>query len=391
MFSCVVDQCASCIVIQRDEQILYANRAALDCLGISSLAEVPQGSLAALFAPDSYETLVPNLRKVVPDDDQLFMGELKMKRAGGELIDTELYHAAVPISQDGTSMLNFRDITMQRRLETELHQAQKLESVGRLAAGIAHEINTPIQFIGDSAAYVGTTIAEILALLERSRAELRSAAEATGDGDALQRLADEELAADLAYARDEGPRAVERIIDGVSRVARIVSAMKCFSHPGTAEAVPFDVNKLLSDTLVVAGHELRIADEISTDFGDIPSMKGYPGDLNQAFLNLMVNAAHAVADRSSTAEGRGRVAVSTGCEDGWAVIRIADTGCGMTPEVQARLFEPFFTTKAVGRGTGQGLTVVHAAVVQKHGGTVECESAPGVGTTFTIRLPLSAP
>lgn len=391
MFSCIVEQCASCIVIQRDEQILYANRAALDCLGWPSLADVPGASLAAVFESDSYATLVPNLRKVVPDDDQLFMGELKMKRAGGGLIDAELYHVAVPISPDGTSMLNFRDVTMQRRLESELHQAQKLESVGRLAAGIAHEINTPIQFIGDSAAYVGTTITEILALLERSRAELRSTAEAAGDDDALQRFADEEQAADLDYARDQGPRAVERIIDGVSRVARIVSAMKCFSHPGTTEAVPLDVNKLLSDTLVVAGHELRIAEEISTDFGDLPSIKGYPGDLNQAFLNLMVNAAHAVADRPSTAQRPGRVAVSTRLEDDAVVVRIADTGCGMTPEVKARLFEPFFTTKAVGRGTGQGLTIVRAAIVQKHEGTVDCETAPGVGTTFIIRLPLSAP
>ena len=391
MFSSVVEQCASGIIIQCEERLLYANPAALDCLGWSSIAEVPDGALAELFEPESYSTLHPNLRKVVPDDDQLFMGDLKLRRRGGALIDAEVHHAALPLSRDGSSMLNFRDVTMLRRMETDLHQAQKLESVGRLAAGIAHEINTPIQFIGDSAYFVGTMLTDVLDLLQRSRAELRAIAEAAGDTAALQRFADEEVVVDLDYASEQGPLAVERIIDGVSRVARIVSAMKCFSHPGSAEASPLDVNKLLADTLVVAGHEMKTVGEVSTDFGEVPSLNGYPGELNQAFLNLVVNAAHAVADRPSDVTEPGRVAISTRFEDGHVVIRVADTGCGMTPEVQARLFEPFFTTKAVGRGTGQGLTVVRAAVVQKHNGTIDCDSTVGVGTTFIVRLPLSPP
>jgi len=388
LFRSIVEQCPSCILIQREERILYMNQAALDCLGLASPTHVPGGSLAELFAPDSYATLIPNLRKVIPGDDQLFMGELKMRRAKGALIDAEIHHVAVPDSADGRSILNFRDVTMQRRLETELQQAQKLESVGRLAAGIAHEINTPIQFIGDSAAYVGTTLAEVLALLDRSRGELRRLAQAIGDGGTLERLAAEDTEADLDFAREQGPLAAARIVEGVSRVARIVSAMKCFSHPGGPEAGPVDVNKLLSDTMVVAGHELKIADEVTSDFGEVPAISGHAGELNQAFLNLMVNAAHAIADRQSNASERSRIAVSTRLEAGQVVIRISDTGCGMTPEVQARLFEPFFTTKAVGRGTGQGLTVVRAAIVQRHNGTVECQSAPGAGTTFVVRLPV---
>jgi signal transduction histidine kinase len=275
-------------------------------------------------------------------------------------------------------------------MEADLQQAQKLESVGRLAAGIAHEINTPIQFIGDSAYYVGTALGDILGLLDRSRAALRRSAEAAGDTAALQRLHDEEAAVDLDYVRDQAPRAIEMIATGVARVAKIVAAMKCFSRPGADEASPVDVNKLLSDTLVVAGHELRAAGEVATDFGEIPPVNGYAGDLNQAFLNLVVNAAHAIADRPASATSPGRLMVSTCLEDNQVTIRIADNGCGMTPEVQARVFEPFFTTKEVGRGTGQGLTVVRASIVQKHKGTVEFESAEGVGTTFTLRLPLSA-
>jgi two-component system, NtrC family, sensor kinase len=387
MFGSVVEQCTTGILIQREERLLYANRAALDCLGLSSIADLASGALAELFEAESYATLCPNLRKVVPDDDQLFMGELKLRRSGGGLIDAEVQHAGIPSSGDGTSVLNFRDVTIVKRIEAELHQSQKLESVGRLAAGIAHEINTPIQFIGDSAHFVGTMLTEVLGLVRRSRAELRGIAAAGGDAAALQRFADEEEVADFDHAMEHGPRAVGRILDGVSRVSRIVSAMRCFSHPGSAEACAVDVNKLLADTLVVAGHELKAVAEVATEFGPVPSLSGFASELNQAFLNLVVNAAHAVADRTSEAPGLGRVFISTRLEAGQIVIRITDTGCGMTPEVQARLFEPFFTTKAVGRGTGQGLAVVRAAIVQKHKGTVDCESVPGVGTTFIVRLP----
>src|SRR6185369_8935588 len=320
-FRAIVEQCASCIIIQCEERIVYANSAAIDCLGLPPMDQIRGTALADLFEPPSYETLAPNLRKVTPDDDQLFMGELKLRRRGGELVDAEAYHVAIPGEVDGTSMLNFRDVTMVRRMESDLQQAQKLESVGRLAAGIAHEINTPIQFIGDSAYYVGNALGELLGLLDQSRAELRRLAEAAGDSAALQRLVDQEAAVDLEYARDQAPRAVERIVNGVSRVAKIVAAMKCFSHPGSDEASPVDVNKLLSDTLVVAGHELRAAGEVSTDFGEVPSIDGYAGDLNQAFLNLVVNAAHAIADRPADAAGPGRLLVSTRLEDNQVAVR----------------------------------------------------------------------
>src|SRR6185295_10841290 len=144
-FRAVVEQCASCIIIQCDERIVYANSAAIDCLGLPPIDKIRGSALADLFEEASYATLAPNLRKVTPDDDQLFMGELKLRRRAGDLVDAEAYHVTIPGQIDGTSMLNFRDVTMVRRMEADLQQAQKLESVGRLAAGIAHEINTPIQ------------------------------------------------------------------------------------------------------------------------------------------------------------------------------------------------------------------------------------------------------
>jgi two-component system NtrC family sensor kinase len=205
----------------------------------------------------------------------------------------------------------------------------------------------------------------------------------------VEALAAEEEAADLAYMRSQGPRSIERIIDGASRVALIVAAMKRFSHPGTPSATPMDINKMLGDTLVIAGHELKTAGSVVTDFTPLPAVSGYPADINQALLNLIINAAHAVVDRGPAA-GPGMVKVGTRLDRGHVEITVADNGCGMPVDVQARLFEPFFTTKEVGRGTGQGLAIVRSAA-QKHGGTITFESAVGVGTAFTLRLPVEPP
>src|SRR5690349_2198772 len=197
---------------------------------------------------------------------------------------------------------------------------------------------------------------DVLVLIATSRTLLERAAQ--GEGAALLAdLAAAEEAADLDYARTQAPRSVARIIDGVARVARIVHAMKAFSHPGAETPTPMDVVKMLEDTLVIAGRELRDTATVSTDFEELPPVHCFPGDLNQAFLNLIVNAAHAIADRQK-ADGTdepGTVTVSAKADGAHVEIRIGDDGCGMTKEVQARLFEPFFTTKEVGRGTGQGL------------------------------------
>jgi signal transduction histidine kinase len=258
-----------------------------------------------------------------------------------------------------------------------------------LAAGIAHEINTPIQYIGDSAQYIATTMNDLLSLVSKSRALIERVAEETGNASLLAELTAEEEVADVGYARSEGPRSVARIVDGVKRVARIVHAMKAFSHPGSASPTPMDVVKMLEDTIVIAGHELKDRATVTSEFDELPLLSCYPGDLNQAFLNLIVNAAHAVADRPSPTEP-GMIRLSAKQDGEYIELRIADNGCGMTPDVQARLFEPFFTTKEIGRGTGQGLSIVRAAV-DKHDGSVRFESNIGTGTTFILRLPINGP
>ncbi len=386
-FRAIVDHCPMGIIIQGDGRVRYANQAGLDCLGFSDSRGAEGLRVEALFEPKSYATLACNFEKMSADDDQLFMGDLQLRHKSGTLIDAEVQHLGLRFDGHDATMISFRDITATKRMELELRQAQKLESIGRLAAGVAHEINTPIQYIGDSAHFLGEFACEVLGLLDKSRTALVHLAGGAEGTSVLLELTRAEEAADLDYLREQGPRAIERIIDGVTRVACIVSAMKSFSHPGAAEAVPMDINKMLTDTLVIAGHEVRNAGTVATDLADLPAMMGYPGELNQAFLNLIVNAAHAIVDRGDVPEP-GRLKVSTCHQHQHVEITIVDNGCGMPPEVQARLFEPFFTTKEVGRGTGQGLAVVRAAA-EKHGGIVLFESTVGVGTTFRLRIPTS--
>jgi PAS domain S-box-containing protein len=281
---------------------------------------------------------------------------------------------------------SWRDISDKLEMERQLLRGQKLEAVGQLAAGIAHEINTPIQFVSDNIRFLKDSFRDISTLLAR----LNNLGHAAGDGSIkpadLSSALDE---ADAAYLLDEIPRAVDQSLDGVDRVSRIVRAMKDFSHPAT-DRTPLDINRAIASTATVASNEWKYVAELQTDFDPgLPPVPVMPGDFNQVILNMIVNAAHAIGDVvGDGANGRGVITLSTRRVNDEAEIRISDTGCGMTPEIAARIFDPFFTTKAVGKGTGQGLAITHNVIVDKHGGTIRVESAPGTGTTFVIRLPL---
>jgi two-component system, NtrC family, sensor kinase len=214
------------------------------------------------------------------------------------------------------------------------------------------------------------------------------AAEAGPVSDALiaaVRAAEE--VADLDYLRERVPGAFERATDGVQRVATIVRAMREFAHPPTTDKMPFDINQALRSTLVVASNEYKYIAEVQTEFGDLPPVMCDGGDINQVFLNLVVNAAHAIED--VTAEGeRGTILLRTTAEDDHVRISVSDTGPGIPSAVAGRIYDPFFTTKDVGRGTGQGLAIARRIVVERHGGTLSFETEQGLGTTFHVRLPV---
>ncbi|HEX5324272.1 MAG TPA: ATP-binding protein, partial [Capsulimonadaceae bacterium] len=284
------------------------------------------------------------------------------------------------------------DVTDRLTLEGQLAQAQKLESIGHLAAGIAHEINTPIQYIGDNTRFLQDAFADLQTLL-MAYADFAEGCKKAGAPSELVRALDDAVAkADVDYLTSEIPTAIQQSLEGVQRVANIVLAMKEFSHPGTSEKTSIDLNHAIESTITVARNEWKYVADLITDLDpDLPLVPCLPGDLNQVFLNLIVNAAHAVGDvvRRGDSE-KGTITVRTRRYGGFAEIAIEDTGSGVPQEVRSRLFDPFFTTKEVGKGTGQGLAIARSVVVNKHGGTIHFDSEVGKGTTFIVRLPLAA-
>jgi PAS domain S-box-containing protein len=274
------------------------------------------------------------------------------------------------------------------RMVIELQLAQKLESVGRLAAGIAHEINTPIQYVGDSVHFLRSAFDDFDKLLE----DLNGAAALLPDSaqrTAYRReIAELEKKHDLEYIRAEVPKAFTRTFDGVERVTNIVKAMKEFAHPDANEQSPVDLVHALETTLLVASNEYKYVAKVHTEFGELPQVVCNVGELNQVFLNLIVNAAHAIKDSGKEAD-RGEIIIRVAADGDQAVICVRDNGCGVPKENLSKLYDPFFTTKEVGRGTGQGLAISHSIVVDKHGGDISASSEVGVGTEFTIRLPIA--
>ncbi len=276
------------------------------------------------------------------------------------------------------------DITEKKIIESQLSQAQKLEAIGQLAAGIAHEINTPIQYIGDNTRFLQDAFSDFQSLVEGCK---QVPAEKLAEQ--FHRLCRER---DVDYLLKEVPQAIFQTLEGVERVARIVRAMKEFSHPGFDEKKPTDINKALENTVVVARNEWKYYAELVTDFDpDLPPVPCLPGEINQVFLNLIVNAAHAVADVVGRDEShKGRITVKTRRKGDFVEIQISDTGTGIPKEVRQKVFDPFFTTKEVGKGTGQGLAIARSVVVDKHGGSITFETETGKGTTFVVLLPLNS-
>jgi len=283
-----------------------------------------------------------------------------------------------------------RDVTERKNLESQLVQAQKLESIGQLAAGIAHEINTPTQYVGDNTRFFQEAFNDLLRLIgkyEHLSQAVKTGAPLDGGLQEIDAIAKE---IDLDYLTGEVPKAIQQTLEGVERVRNIVQAMKEFSHPGTKEKTPINLNKAIQNTITVARNEWKYVAEMATDFdSSLPLVSGLPGELNQVILNLIINAAHAIADVvGDGSKGKGTITVSTRLDGNWAEIRVSDTGTGIPENIRSRIFDPFFTTKKVGKGTGQGLTISHSVIVDKHGGTIHFDTAMGKGTTFITRLPI---
>ncbi len=260
-------------------------------------------------------------------------------------------------------------------LEKELAQAQKLEALGTLASGVAHEINTPIQYVGDNLRFLQDSFTDLIALMRLQDSKY---------SDAELEAKKEEI--DLEFLEAELPASLEQSLYGLDQVARIVKAVKEFSHPGSGDAESINLNELASSSSTLCKNQWKYLADVEFLFDpNLPEVVCYPGDVNQVLLNMIVNAADAIDELG--AGDKGTITLQTRFDDTSIYLDISDTGCGMDESVVGRIFDPFFTTKDVGKGTGQGLAISYNIIKQKHGGDIKVVSSEGAGTTFTISLP----
>ena len=287
----------------------------------------------------------------------------------------ELLTSKVPL-RDGQGRIigivgTGRDISRLKEAERRLASAERLESIGRLASGIAHEINTPVQYVGDSIYFIRDAMTDLLGGVSPAAAVSSATA-----------------GSDFAQVRAELAAAVERAIEGLERITEIVRSMKDFSYPDQTEMSGVDLNRAVQSTLVVTRNTYKYVADVATDLGELPLVSCFGGLINQVILNLVINAAHAIADKVKDTGARGLITVRTYLEESRVVIAVGDTGLGIPHLIRSHIFDPFFTTKEVGRGTGQGLSLCRNIVVSVHRGSLTFDTTIGEGTTFYVRLPL---
>lgn len=387
--SVAVEQCAVSVVITNLKgDITYVNRRFTESTGYTVeevIGQNPRILKSGHTSPEEYRKLWETIMK-----GEEWRGELRNKKKSGELYWESVVISPIRNCDGATShfLAVKEDITEQKLAESHSRQAQKLEAIGQLAAGIAHEINTPIQYVGDNTRFIKeawSSLASVISLCETTPCD-------TNPSDLLARIRSILEECDSAYLRSEIPHALDQSLDGISRVAKIVQAMKEFSHPGSDDKQPADINKAIMTTLTVSHNEWKYVAEVETFLQQgLRMVPCHVGELNQVFLNLLVNSAHAIAEVvGRNSKKKGKITVRTVQDEQFTTISIEDTGTGIPPEIQSKIFDPFFTTKAVGRGTGQGLSLAHTSIVKKHGGKIWFESRLGKGTVFFIQLPMEA-
>jgi len=342
------------------------------------LARCMQDGWPSLFDPATPRaTSLPRMPRRLQRGEKTFDLEYRFIEVGGR---TE--RVVLVISDVTTDLARERS---ERQMQADLQQAQKLEAVGRLASGIAHEINTPIQYIGDNTRFFGEAFGSMSELLRVHQQALEAS---TVSAAVRQEVFAAVERAELDYFLDQGPKSIARTLEGLQRVATIVRAMKEFAHPDQKEMVGTDLNRAVLATLEVARNEYKYVADVETELGELPLVTCHAGDLNQVFLNIVVNAAHAIEDVVKGTQRKGTIRVQTRQEGDSVVVAISDTGGGIPADVRARVYDPFFTTKEVGRGSGQGLAIARNVVVQ-HKGALTFETREGEGTTFFIRIPIN--
>ena len=396
-FNQTLDQVIDCVFMFDPETLVfsYVNKGAVEHTGYTreELLQLTPLTINTSLSPESFREMIAPLIQGIKES--LAWKTVHTTKDGRHIPVEVLVKYVVPPTGNGRFIAIVQDITdfekaekEKERLQSQLLHAQKLESVGQLAAGIAHEINTPMQFISTNMEFLEEA-SRGMSMITQTLQKIISAAP-EGIAQELQSALDE---ADWEYLMEEVPSAIKQSKDGISRVTSIVKAMKEFSHPSSKEKENVVVNTIIETTVLVARNEWKYVANVTTDLAaDLPPIPCHIDDLGQVILNLLVNAAHAIGEklgRNPVGE-KGEIHISTQVVDSFVEIRIRDTGAGIPTGIQGRIFDPFFTTKEVGRGTGQGLTISHDVITEKHGGTLTFETEKGVGTTFIVHLPLAS-
>ena len=373
------------------DRITHWNPFAEDVFGIKA-ADIMGKQFCNSGIKWDWEIIYEAIGKSVIYEKSIRVDELRFEKADGNrgILGLNIN----PLKRGGDVLEGFlilgRDITERKIIEGQILQSSKLEAIGQLAAGVAHEINSPLQYVGDNLKFLNKSFVGLLNLLDI----FERVSENIDNRDlchlALKDAKELSETIKFPFLIEQMPKALEQSLDGVSRVSKIVKSMKAFSHPGTGSKMPANINKSIENTVTVSHNEWKYDCELQLDLDEtLPEVPCFESELNQVILNLIVNAADALREaKANTESSPGVIKISTSYDDKYAVITVEDNGSGIPDKIKNRIFDPFFTTKEVGMGTGQGLPISYSIIVEKHGGLLYFESEQGKGTTFFIKLPI---
>jgi two-component system, NtrC family, sensor kinase len=385
-------------LLDLNQQVIRVNRPMAAALGLTPAEAVGKKCYDLVHGAKCPSVNCPHLKML--SDGRPNTTEIYEERLGGTFevstmprydLDDKTLIGSIHILKDITARKEAEK--EQKKLHSQLLHAQKLESVGQLAAGIAHEINTPSQYVGTNIDFLDDAFRDVNKLVDHLQALLHAEAHGSVSPQLFQGARQALDDADWEYLSTEIPSAITQSRDGIRRVTSIVRAMKEFSHPGSKDKVAANLNAIIQTTVTVATNEWKYVAQVQTDLDpNLPLISCLANELGQVILNMLVNAAHAIGDKlgENPSGQKGLITITTRQDGDWVELRLTDTGSGIPEDIRQRVFDPFFTTKQIGKGTGQGLAIVHDVITGKHQGTITLESEVGVGTTFIIRLPLGS-
>lgn len=389
----------SVIAINTNNCVSYANHRAASSLGYDSDEFIDVNVNNLVFKKEMenegcFRDSISRHRGSYNKEDSL-----KVKN-GEELLVEFNYKPMLDAENSLKAVITFRDIRDKKaaenemdKLNQELKMAQKLEAIGQMASGIAHEINTPTQYVGDHIDFLKTAYDDLKDVIDLYAESFEKVPVTNEKNEALELIEELKEDIDMEFLNEEIPTAFDNCQEGVKQISKIVKAMKGFGHPGNDVKEAVDINLALENTITVCKNEWKYVAELKTDFEEgLPMLNCFPGELNQVFLNMIVNAAHAIEGKiKNTDATKGVITVHTKYKEDYIHVDIQDDGTGIPEKSRDKIFDPFYTTKGIGKGTGQGLAISHSIVVEKHAGKLDFTTENDVGTTFHIRLPLEVP